>query len=159
VRAQHRSREFCELLDLLDTQTPADEVIHLIVDPVSLHRSVEVAAWLANRPERTFKFHFLAIRSSWLSFIEAWFSILSRKCLKRANFPNSNVATQAIDDFMDVQHSPRASLLVEERGPLLPTSERQVELSAQRLLLLRDSGKHHPDACRPHGVNANTTPG
>lgn len=100
VRPQHRSREFCELLDLLDTRTPAEQVIHLIVDPVSLHRSAEVATWLASRPERIFEFHFLPIHSSWLSFVEVWFSILRSKCLKRANFPDSDSARHAIEDFI-----------------------------------------------------------
>jgi hypothetical protein len=35
VRLKHRSPEFCELLALLDEQTPADLPIHLILDPVS----------------------------------------------------------------------------------------------------------------------------
>lgn len=100
VRAQHRSREFCELLDLLDQQTPPGQTIHLIVDPVSLHRSKEVAAWLVAHPERRFVFHFLPVHSSWLSFIEVWFSILSRKCLKRANFPDATVATAQIEAFI-----------------------------------------------------------
>ena len=53
VRPRHRSREFCELLELLDRQTPAGLTIHVIVDPVSLHSSAEVRAWLASRPWRT----------------------------------------------------------------------------------------------------------
>jgi hypothetical protein len=70
VRLQHRSREFCELLALMDEHTPADEPIHLLLDPVSSHRSAEVAAWLADHPARTFYFHFLPVHASWLSFIE-----------------------------------------------------------------------------------------
>ena len=83
VRRQHRSREFCELLALLNEQTPAGQPIHLILDPVSSHRSAEVANWLEAHPQRTFVFHFLPVHASWLSFVEVWFSILSRKCLKR----------------------------------------------------------------------------
>ena len=82
VRRQHRSREFCELLGLLDQQTPLGQPIHLILDPVSSHHSAEVRAWLAAHPDRSFVFHFLPIHASWLSFIEVWFSILSRKCLR-----------------------------------------------------------------------------
>jgi hypothetical protein len=67
VRRQHRSREFCELLD---RQSPPGPPIHLIVDPVSSHRSAEVARWLDAHPERTFVFHFLPVHTSWLSFIE-----------------------------------------------------------------------------------------
>ena len=100
VRLRHRSREFCELLALLDEQTPLGQPIHLILDPVSSHRSAEVNAWLAARPLRTFLFHFLPVHASWLSFIEVWFSILSRKCLRRADFADASIATQEIEAFM-----------------------------------------------------------
>jgi hypothetical protein len=100
VRLQHRSREFCELLALLDRQTPLGQPIHLILDPVSSHASAEVAAWLPAHAHRTFVFHFLPVHASWLSFIEVWFSILSRKCLKRADFADATIATQQIEGFM-----------------------------------------------------------
>ena len=87
VRLQHRSCEFCELLGLLDQLTPRGRPIHLILDPVSSHHSAEVRSWLAAHPDRTFIFHFLPVHASWLSFIEVWFSILSRKCLRLS--PNS----------------------------------------------------------------------
>jgi hypothetical protein len=100
VRLQHRSREFCELLRLLDEQTPTGQPIHLILDPVSSHWSAEVQAWRAAHAERTFVFHFLPVHASWLSFIEVWFSVLSRKCLKRANLIDAIRATQHIDGFI-----------------------------------------------------------
>jgi hypothetical protein len=31
---------------------------------------------------------------------EVWFSILGRKCLKRADFPDATIATQQIEGFM-----------------------------------------------------------
>jgi hypothetical protein len=73
VRLQHRSREFCELLAMLDEQTPVGRPIHLILDPVSSHWSAEVKSWLDAHPQRTFVFHFLPVHASWLSFIEVWF--------------------------------------------------------------------------------------
>ena len=100
VRRQHRSREFCELLDLLDRQVPVGQTVHLIVDPVSSHRSAELAVWLARRPWRRFVFHYLPVHGSWLSFIEVWFSILSRKCLQRASFPDATTAAQEILAFI-----------------------------------------------------------
>jgi DDE superfamily endonuclease len=100
VRRNHRSYEFCELLAVLDEQTPVGQPIHLILDPVSSHWSAEVRAWRAARPQRTFVFHFLPVHASWLSFIEVWFSILSRKCLRRASFADASVATQEIEAFM-----------------------------------------------------------
>jgi transposase len=100
VRLQHRSREFCELLELLDEHTPAGQPIHLILDPVSSHWSAEVQAWLAAHAERSFVFHFLPVHASWLSFIEIWFSILTRKCLRRADFADATIATQQIEGFI-----------------------------------------------------------
>ena len=70
VRLKHRSREFCELLALLDEQTPPGQPIHLILDPVSSHWSAEVNTWLDAHPQRTFIFHFLPVHASWLSFVE-----------------------------------------------------------------------------------------
>jgi len=100
VRLKHHSREFCELLALLAAQTPVGQPIHLILDPVSSHWCAEVAGWLQAHPQRTFVFHFLPVHASWLSFIEVWFSILSRKCLRRADFANLTIASQQIEAFM-----------------------------------------------------------
>lgn len=100
VRRQHRTREFCELLELLDREVPCGRAIHLILDPVSSHRSAELAVWLAFRPWRRFVFHYLPVHGSWLSFIEVWFSILARKCLKRASFPDAATAAQEILAFI-----------------------------------------------------------
>jgi len=100
VRAQHRSRDFCELLDLLDRASPPGQPIHLIPDPVSAHRSAEVARWLDARPERAFVLHVLPVHASWLWFLEVWFSILSRKCLKRADFPDFATAADQIEAFI-----------------------------------------------------------
>ena len=99
VRPQHRSLEFIELLRLLDKLVPPEQVIHLILDPVRMHCSAEVAVYLAYRPWR-FRLHWLPLHASWLSFIEPWFSILSRKCLKRAELADFAAADEAITDFI-----------------------------------------------------------
>ena len=69
-RDQHRSAEFIELLRLLDAEVPRTQAIHLILDPVRLHCSAEVAVYIALRPWR-FRVHWLPLHASWLSFIEA----------------------------------------------------------------------------------------
>ena len=116
VRRQHRSREFCELLDLLDRQTPFGLTIHLILDPVSLHRSAEVAVWLACRPWRPFVFHWLPTHASWLSFVEAWFAILSKKCLRRAELPDFDAADRALTDFIATYNDHQAHPFTWRKG-------------------------------------------
>lgn len=99
VRQRHRSFEFIELLSLLDQLVPKEQVIHLILDPVRLHCSAEVAVYLAYRPWR-FRFHWLPLHASWLSFIEAWFAILSKKCLKRSELADFAAAEQTLTEFI-----------------------------------------------------------
>ena len=63
------------------------------------------STWLDSHPQRTFVFHFLPVHASWLSFIEVWFSILSRKCLRRADFANATLATEQIEGFMSTYNT------------------------------------------------------
>src|SRR5206468_411549 len=108
------------------------ETIHLIVDPVSSHRSAELAVWLAYRPWRRFVFHYLPVHSSWLSFIEVWFSILSRKCLKRARFPDATTATREILAFIATYDTYQAHPFTWKQGG------RFLERLAANLSLLAD---------------------
>jgi transposase len=107
VRPKHRSAEFIELLRLLDGLVPKDQVIHLILDPVRLHHSAEVAVYLSYRPWR-FQFHWLPVHGSWLSFIEAWFAILRKKCLARGEWADFDGAATDILAFIatyDAHHA------------------------------------------------------
>jgi len=99
VRRRHRSAEFLELLATLDRQVPRRQVIHLILDPVRMHASAEVALFVSYRPGR-FAFRWLPLHASWLSFVEAWFAILTKKCLKRAESADFAAAARTIADFL-----------------------------------------------------------
>jgi len=99
VRRRHRSAEFLELLATLDRQVPRRQVIHLILDPVRMHASAEVALFVYYRPGR-FAFHWLPLHASWLSFVEAWFAILTKNCLKRAESADFAAAARTIADFL-----------------------------------------------------------
>jgi hypothetical protein len=115
VRRRHRSCEFIELLRLLDRLTPTGQVIHLLLDPVRLHRSAEVAVYIYYHPGR-FAFHWLPTHASWLSFIEAWFAILSKQCLKRAEFADAAAAERAILAFIATYNAHRAKPFTWRKG-------------------------------------------
>ena len=115
VRRQHRSCEFIELLRLLAGRVPKRQVIHLILDPVKLHCSAEVALYIYYRPGR-FQFHWLPTHASWLSFIEAWFAILSKQCLRRSAFPDFAAAEQAMLDFIATYNAHRAKPFTWRKG-------------------------------------------
>ncbi len=82
VRDRHRSREFIELLKLLDGAYPKGTAIKLILDNHSAHISRETKAWLASRPAGRFEFTFTPKHGSWLNLIEGFFSKFARSVLR-----------------------------------------------------------------------------
>jgi len=82
VRDRHRSREFIELLKLLDAAYPRGTAIKLILDNHSAHISKETTAWLATRPAGRFEFTFTPKHGSWLNLIEGFFSKFARSVLR-----------------------------------------------------------------------------
>lgn len=115
VRRRHRSCAFIELLRVLDRAVPKRRVIHLILDPVRLHCSAEVALFIYYRPGR-FAFHWLPKHASWLSFSEAWFAILSTKCLTRSELADFAAAEQAITDFVATYNAHHAKPFTWRKG-------------------------------------------
>lgn len=100
IARRKRQTEFLRFLHHLDHHTP-DTVttLHLVLDNVSVHHGTRVRAWLADRPR--FVLHFLPVHSSWMNQVEQWFSILRRKRLRHANFPDLDALADAIIAFSD----------------------------------------------------------
>jgi DDE superfamily endonuclease len=115
VRQRHRAGEFIELLRLLDGQVPRGQLIHLILDPVRMHCSAEVAVYVYYHPDR-FQFHWLPKHASWLSFIEVWFAILSKKCLKRSEWATFAAAEQTITEFIGTYNEHQAHPFTWRKG-------------------------------------------
>ncbi|MDF0522178.1 IS630 family transposase [Bradyrhizobium yuanmingense] len=82
VKDRHRSREFIELLRLIDATYPPNTAIKLILDNHSAHISRETRAWLATRPAGRFEFTFTPKHGSWLNLIEGFFSKFARSVLR-----------------------------------------------------------------------------
>ena len=78
----HRSREFIEVLKLIDAAYPTHTAIKLILDNHSAHISKETRAWLADQPAGRFEFVFTPKHGSWLNLIEGFFSKLARSVLR-----------------------------------------------------------------------------
>jgi len=96
VRDRHRSREFVELLKLLDTAYPAGTAIKLILDNHSAHISKETRAWLATRPAGRFELTFTPKHGSWLNLIEGFFSKFARSVLRHIRVTSKNELKQRI---------------------------------------------------------------
>ena len=90
VRDRNRSREFIEVLKLLDTAYPPHTAIHLILDNHSAHISKETRTWVAEKPTGRFKFTFVPTHGSWLNLIEG---LRDPFCVISASRPSRNSRT------------------------------------------------------------------
>jgi len=76
--------EFVDFLERVEAQIPAGKEVHAILDNLQVHKTPEVTQWLEHHPRWTF--HFTPTHASWLNQIELFFSILSRRLLRRGTF-------------------------------------------------------------------------
>ena len=82
-RARHTGADFLAFLKRLARGYRGQE-LHVILDNSSTHTTPAVQAWLATHPR--VHFHFTPTGASWLNMVEAWFSILIRKSVRRGSF-------------------------------------------------------------------------
>jgi len=96
---RHRHQEFIRFLQLIDTKTPPDLDLHLIVDNYGTHKHPRVQRWLKRHPR--FHLHFIPTSSSWLNMIERWFAEISRKRIRRGSFKNVKELIMAIKQYIE----------------------------------------------------------
>lgn len=78
---RHRAVEFRKFLATIEAEVPAELDVHLILDNLSTHKAPTVQRWLAQHPR--YHLHFTPTSSSWLNQVETWFSLLTRRQLRR----------------------------------------------------------------------------
>ena len=81
---RHRHLEFIRFLNAVERHVPADKRIEAVVDNNATHKHPKVRAWLARHPRWTF--HFTPTSGSWLNAVETFFSVLTRKRIRRGSF-------------------------------------------------------------------------
>ena len=81
---QHRHEEFIRFLNDVERAVPAGKLIEAVVDNYATHKHPKVKAWLERHPRWTF--HFTPTSGSWLNAIENFFSVLTRKRIRRGSF-------------------------------------------------------------------------
>jgi transposase len=82
--ARNDSVTFIDFLAVIDADVAPSLTIHLVMDNGSSHTSKATRAWLADHPR--FVAHYTPKHASWVNMVELFFSIITRKVLKRGNF-------------------------------------------------------------------------
>lgn len=98
--SRHRAIEFRKFLAEIRRRVPEDLDVHIIVDNYATHSAKPVQTWLKKNPR--FQLHFIPTHSSWLNEIEAWFSILTTRQIKRGSHHSVDELKGAIYDFIEV---------------------------------------------------------
>ena len=94
---RHRHQEVLVFLRRVERTYPTGE-IHLILDNASTYTTPKVERWFRRRPR--FHRHPTPTGASWLNQIEAWFSILSRRAIRRGSFGSVAQLRAAIERFL-----------------------------------------------------------
>jgi transposase len=93
------SASFVAFLAQIDAQIDPALTIHLVLDNGSSHRSKATKKWLAEHPR--FVVHHTPVHASWLNQVEAFFSILTRKVLRRGEFESQADLVQRMMKFIE----------------------------------------------------------
>lgn len=96
---RHRHQEFIRFLQLIDTKTPLDLSLHLIVDNYGTHKHPKVQKWLKRHPR--FHMYFIPTSSSWVNMVERWFAEISRKKIRRGSFKNVKELISTIKQYIE----------------------------------------------------------
>ncbi len=97
---RHRSVEFREFLDRIDTVTPSHLVIHIVMDNYATHKTPLIRSWLASHPR--YHVHFTPTGSSWLNLVERFFAALTEKQLRRGVHRSTRELEAAIYHYLEV---------------------------------------------------------
>ena len=100
---RHRSQEFRNFLDTIESNVPEELDIHMILDNYGTHKTQMIRNWLAKRPR--FHVHFTPTSASWLNLVERWFALLTERQLRRGVHRSTRELKAAIDSF--IQHHNR----------------------------------------------------
>jgi transposase len=97
-RPRHTGADFLHFVKQLAHRYRGRE-LHCIVDNSSTHSTPAVQAWLATHPR--VHLHFTPTGASWLNLVEGWFSILTRKSVRRGSFDTVRALIRHIEHYID----------------------------------------------------------
>jgi transposase len=120
---KHTHQEFIRFLNAIERAVPAGKVIHAIADNYATHKHPKVRAWLARHPR--WVFHFTPTSASWLNAVESFFSVLTRRRLKRGVFHSIADLQAAINRYIrEHNNDPKPFVWTKPANTILATINR-----------------------------------
>jgi transposase len=114
---RHTADEFLQFLQLLHRRYPRGD-LHVILDNSSTHSTPAIRDWVAAHPR--VQFHFTPTGASWLNLVEVWFSILTRKSVRRGSFETVRALVTHIRRYIETwNHHPKPFVWTKEPADLI----------------------------------------
>src|ERR1700746_2514021 len=90
---RHTHRQWLAFVKHLDTETPGDLTLHLVIDNYATHKHSKVKTWIAYRNRRQRKangrerivLHFTPTSSSWMNLVERFFRDLTEDAVREGS--------------------------------------------------------------------------
>ena len=101
--AHHRHSEFIKFLGAVERAVPAGKMIHAVLDNYATHKHPKVLEWLADNPR--WVFHFTPTSGSWLNAVENFFSVITRRVIRRGVFTSVVDLQQTIRTYIRNQNA------------------------------------------------------
>ena len=101
VSESHKSSDFIELLKKLDAMYSENDIIRIVCDNHSAHKSKEVKNYLRTLPAGRFVFVFTPTHGSWLNMIESFFSKMTKQMLKGIRVESKDELKRRIYQYFD----------------------------------------------------------
>ncbi|MGH3934724.1 MAG: IS630 family transposase [Pseudonocardiaceae bacterium] len=103
IITRNDSATFIEFLTELAQTVDPTKNIHLILDNGSSHTSKQTRKWLTEHPR--FTVTYTPTHASWLNMVEIFFSILTRRMLRRGDFASRDDLANKITTFIQTYNA------------------------------------------------------
>ena len=105
---RHTHRQWLAFVKHLDTETPGDLTLHLVIDNYATHKHSKVKTWIAYRNRRQRKangrerivLHFTPTSSSWMNLVERFFRDLTEDAVREGSFASLAELVRAIEGYL-----------------------------------------------------------
>lgn len=95
---RHRQQEFLRFLKKVAGAYPGVD-LHVVCDNYSTHKHAAVRAWLAKNPR--VMLHFTPTGCSWINLVECFFSVITRRVIRRGSFTSVSELVAPIGAFIE----------------------------------------------------------
>jgi transposase len=95
---RHTHQEFIKFLTAVERAVPAGKIIHAIADNYATHKHPKVREWLADH--QRWVLHFTPTSASWINAVEGFFSVITRRRIRRGVFTSVADLQAAIRSYI-----------------------------------------------------------